>query len=829
MNHAAIAGGLLLAATVLWYAYRGYCVRSRFQRLQKQGIPMMPHHPIFGHFGVVAKLMADMPADAHGDYLMVLIQENWRDVFPGCQRCPPAVYLDLWPVSPPMLLSLDPAVSAQFTQDVNLDKAPEQGAFLHPLTGNLDVSSCNGALWKLRRRLLSPGFSPQNVSLRVPDLLEEVEVFVDVLRRAVGPNGGWGPVFTLEEKATLLTLDFIGRFTLDVRLHEQTTPLTPFSAGMLDTLPWLTIHVHIGNFLGILNPWRQVKFWWNTRKMDSFLLPLLRDRIAALKQEGKDDRDQDETQLGKKEKQRSLMDMLLRAMVENGEDERTFLPYALAETKHTMFAGHETTAFVLAWVFLMLSHHPDVLDKMRAEHDAVLGPDPAAAMRAAPHLLSQIVYTNAVIKETMRVHTNVGTLRGGTPNFELYGLAGSGFEGTAFPTAGCVVWDGNFAIHRNPALWPRATEFLPERWLVTDPDDPLHPPHNAYRPFVQGPRNCVGQHLAMMEMKMVLVLVTRELELETAWEEWDALRGNTGKKGTVWGDRLYQVSKHGPPHVKDGMPVHVNATYRSGILVLWLICACIVASLIKYLTDDEASDHAARDDWASTDDDREGDDGNTPCNRLRVLCPGTSGNSEANRMLVSEASETSEANEGHEDHQMPPDRLAIAARHNATSCLLARLPEELLLDILEYLDSEALFFVRRTSRLFLRLFSSHALRQFHDRDGERLRFYFPEQPWVAQNLQGINREASAAPGSKSPPTPPAAPPCTGLPALVVHDVVANGLTWTAGTWFYTAHVDLSRYGDEPITAQDFRDCLADLRKNKGPQTTGAVRSTKRYG
>lgn len=175
---------------------------------------MIPHHPVLGHLAAVGKLMADMPKDAHGDYLMVLIQDNWRDLFPGCERCPPAAYLDLWPFSPPMLISLHPDVSAQFTQDFSLDKAHSTVAFLRPLTANLDVSSSNGAQWKLRRRRIAPGFSVQAITARVPDLLEEVEVFVDVLRRNAGKDGNWGPVFSLQEKATNLTLDFIGRFTL---------------------------------------------------------------------------------------------------------------------------------------------------------------------------------------------------------------------------------------------------------------------------------------------------------------------------------------------------------------------------------------------------------------------------------------------------------------------------------------------------------------------------------------------------------------------------------------------------------------------------------------
>lgn len=50
------------------------------------------------------------------------------------------------------------------------------------------------------------------------------------------------------------------------------------------------------------------------------------------------------------------------------------------------------------------------------------------------------------------------------------------------------------ALHLNPRVWPRAKEFLPERFLV-GPEDELHPDPAAYRPFEHGPRNYIGQTL----------------------------------------------------------------------------------------------------------------------------------------------------------------------------------------------------------------------------------------------------------------------------------------------------------------------------------------------
>jgi len=175
---------------------------------------MMQHSPLLGHLPVIGKLLANMPPDAHGDYMMLLIQENWQALFPACKQCPPVFYLDLWPFAAPFVISVHPAVSAQFTQEFNLNKAPEQNRFLYPLTRNLDVSSSNGTEWKIRRKCLNLAFSPSAVLGRVSEILDEVDVFVSALRERAGKCGTWGPVFPLEHLATLLALDVMGRFLL---------------------------------------------------------------------------------------------------------------------------------------------------------------------------------------------------------------------------------------------------------------------------------------------------------------------------------------------------------------------------------------------------------------------------------------------------------------------------------------------------------------------------------------------------------------------------------------------------------------------------------------
>lgn len=79
-------------------------------------------------------------------------------------------------------------------------------------------------------------------------------------------------------------------------------------------------------------------------------------------------------------------------------------------------------------------------------------------------------------------------------------------------------------LHSHPEIWPRPKEFLPERWLAQEGDELYSrlAAKYAWRPFEWGPMSCIGQELAMIEMKMALLFVLRDFEFRTALDVLDA-------------------------------------------------------------------------------------------------------------------------------------------------------------------------------------------------------------------------------------------------------------------------------------------------------------------
>ncbi len=123
------------------------------------------------------------------------------------------------------------------------------------------------------------------------------------------------------------------------------------------------------------------------------------------------------------------------------------------------------------------------------------------------------------------------------------------------PDENRLVWSIQEAIHCEPSYWPESHAFRPERWLAQS-GDTLYPIKGAWRAFEFGPRNCIWQELAMLELKIVLAMTVREFEIKSLYDERDTFKPRRGPK-TVNGDKAYQ-NLSGSAHPSDGLPCRVS-------------------------------------------------------------------------------------------------------------------------------------------------------------------------------------------------------------------------------------------------------------------------------
>lgn len=279
-------------------------------------------------------------------------------------------------------------------------------------------------------------------------------------------------------------------------------------------------------------------------------------------------------------KAKSIISMALEGFIEETKDKHEleetkldpeFAKIVTNQIRLFLLAGTDTTSSSIVFIYHLLSKYPEVLFQLQQEHDSVFGADTSQTttlLKSQPALLNNCRYTSAIIKETLRLYPPATNMRQGLPGMPLTAL-----DGTSLDTDGFHIIINHQATHKNPRIWVRPTEFLPERWLVPA-DHELYPPRGAYRPFDVGPRACIGQTLALNEMKIVLIMTARKFSITPAYEEWDQIqeaklgvwgRLKRGTKGeeirTVDGDRAFPSEKIGS-HPSDGYPSRVEVVQR---------------------------------------------------------------------------------------------------------------------------------------------------------------------------------------------------------------------------------------------------------------------------
>lgn len=186
------------------------------------------------------------------------------------------------------------------------------------------------------------------------------------------------------------------------------------------------------------------------------------------------------------------------------------------QLKSFLFAGHDTTSVLLQWAFYKLSRTPRVLNAIRRELDDIFGSDSSSETvremlcSGGEDLIRRMNYVSAVIKEILRLYPPSGTAR--------YTNPGSGFNiqlpetGESLCLDGMVIYNCETLVHRDEAVYgDTKDDFNPERWLDSS-SDPAPSPPSAWRPFERGPRNCIGQELAMLEARVILACAVRRYD-----------------------------------------------------------------------------------------------------------------------------------------------------------------------------------------------------------------------------------------------------------------------------------------------------------------------------
>ena len=152
-----------------------------------------------------------------------------------------------------------------------------------------------------------------------------------------------------------------------------------------------------------------------------------------------------------------------------------------------MTAGSDTSAAMVEWMLAELLTHPDCMQKLRAELDAVVG---RSRVVGEPDV-AQMPYLQAVLKETLR-------LRPPAVIAHREAVEPIRVRGYTLP-AGTSVFCNIYSIGRDAAGWEHPLEFRPERFMPGGAGEGVDPKGQRPQlmPFGSGRRACPGMGLAM--------------------------------------------------------------------------------------------------------------------------------------------------------------------------------------------------------------------------------------------------------------------------------------------------------------------------------------------
>jgi cytochrome P450 len=209
------------------------------------------------------------------------------------------------------------------------------------------------------------------------------------------------------------------------------------------------------------------------------------------------------------------------------------------EIKTMVLAGHETSASMLNWALIELMQSKNKECMTHAVKDADnawrtdtspndSSTDTAATadvtptdsdseqqqqlqqqqLRKQPLLdLSALDYTEACLKEALRKYSIVPILS----RLCIRDVVIDGPNGIQHHVPkGTIVMMLTQGVHHRDDIWPKSAEYIPERYTTAKPE-PF-----TFLPFIDGPRNCLGQNLSLLESKVVLSMLLRKYEFEFA-------------------------------------------------------------------------------------------------------------------------------------------------------------------------------------------------------------------------------------------------------------------------------------------------------------------------
>ncbi|XP_077556047.1 cytochrome P450 3A7-like isoform X2 [Haemaphysalis longicornis] len=336
----------------------------------------------------------------------------------------------------------------------------------------------------------------------LPSLLDAESQFIKIL----GENADTGAEVDIKEHCERFTFDAIAKAAFGIDTGVQRDPRNPIFQTVLKVLP---------NMMeGFVYQMGQSLFHWSwllkvpIKVTNLFISNPFAEMIKKAK---------GVIEYRRRNPQVSLPDMA-QILLDDALDRRDAAAKASSKTisraplpavtmqkmaTNSMFVflgGYDPAQSVLTYWFYLMGKYPDVQERMRQE---ALEAFEMEGDHLSLKTLTNLCYANQVISETLRIYPPVitTTTRGAERDCQY---------GRYVIKKGTTVLAPTNQLHHDPLYWVNPEKFDPDRF---SPDNKHLVNPIAYQPFGIGPRMCLGQRLALVQLASVTTQVLRHFRI----------------------------------------------------------------------------------------------------------------------------------------------------------------------------------------------------------------------------------------------------------------------------------------------------------------------------
>ncbi|XP_009889381.1 PREDICTED: cholesterol 24-hydroxylase [Charadrius vociferus] len=342
--------------------------------------------------------------------------------------------------------------------------------------GNGLVTVCNHEHWHKQRKIMDPAFSRTYLIGLMETFNEKAEELMEKLEeKADGKKE-----FSMLTMMNRVTMDIIAKVAFGLELNALSNDQLPLPHAVRMVLEGMTkMRIPFFQYM----PGKQK------------LVKEVKDSVRLLRRVGKEciDQRREDIQNGKEATLDILTQILKGDALEETRDDENILDNFI-----TFFvAGHETTANQLSFTVMALAQHPEILERLQAEVDEVLG-----SKRDIDYDdLGKLTYLSQVLKESLRLYPPVpGTVRWTDKEHVVSGIR--------IPANTTLIFS-TYIMGRMERYFKDPLTFNPDRFSKDAPK-----PYYCYFPFSLGPRSCIGQIFAQMEAKVVMAKLLQRFEFQ---------------------------------------------------------------------------------------------------------------------------------------------------------------------------------------------------------------------------------------------------------------------------------------------------------------------------